>query len=83
MTCREFADFIADYLSGALSADSRTNFEEHLRLCVNCQKYLAGYKDTVKLGKAAFADENGAVPAQVPEELVQAILRAKGTRQRP
>jgi hypothetical protein len=80
MTCREFADFMADYRSRELSADICGAFEHHLRLCVNCQKYLTGYEEAVKLGKRAFADENDALPRQVPEELVQAILRAKGIR---
>ena len=83
MTCREFADFLADYLSGELASDSRTAFEEHLRSCVNCQRYLAGYKETVKLGKGAFAEQDAIIPAQVPDELVQAILRARGARQQP
>jgi anti-sigma factor RsiW len=78
MTCREFADFMADYLSGELPADSRVAFEQHLRLCVNCQHYLAGYQETVKLGRRAFLDEDAVVPPQVPEELIQAILRARG-----
>ncbi len=77
MTCREFADFIADYLSGELPPDSRAAFEHHLRLCANCERYLTGYKETVKLGKRAFADADAAVPPEVPEELVQAILRAR------
>ena len=80
MTCREFADFMADYLSGELPSDSRTAFEHHLRLCVNCQRYLAGYEETVKLGKRVFADDDAVVPAQVPEELVQAILNARRGR---
>jgi len=80
MTCREFADFMADYLSGELPADSRSAFEQHLRLCVNCQKYLAGYEETVKLGKRAFDDDDDAVPSRVPEELVRAILAAKRAR---
>jgi len=80
VTCREFADFMADYLSGELPSDSRTAFEHHLRLCVNCQRYLAGYEETVKLGKRVFADDDAVVPAQVPEELVQAILNARRGR---
>jgi anti-sigma factor RsiW len=79
VTCREFADFIADYLSGELPPDSRASFEHHLLLCANCGKYLAGYEATVKLGKRAFADEDATVPPQVPEELVQAILRARSS----
>ena len=77
MTCREFADFMGDYLSGELPADTRAAFEYHLQLCVNCQKYLAGYEETVKLGKRAFDGDDAAVPAEVPEELVQAILDAQ------
>ena len=79
MTCREFADFIADYLSGELPPDSWASFERHLRLCANCEKYLAGYEATVKLGKRAFADDDATLPPQVPEELVQAILTARKT----
>ena len=55
VTCREFADFMADYLSGELPAGVRSAFDHHLRLCPNCQQYLAGYEETVKLGKRAFA----------------------------
>lgn len=77
MTCREFADFMADYLSGELPAESRQQFERHLQLCENCRKYLTGYEESVKLGKRAFEDEDAAVPADVPEELVKAILASR------
>ena len=77
MTCREFADFMADYLSGELSADVRTSFDHHVSVCPNCSKYLTSYEETVKLGKFAFDDENAAVPADVPDELVKAILGAR------
>ena len=80
MTCREFADFMADYLSGELSADARITFEHHLALCANCRNYLTSYEETVKLGKAAFDDEHAAVPAEVPEQLVKAILDASARR---
>ena len=77
MTCREFADFIMDYLSGELSSESRAQFEHHLSLCTNCRKYLTSFEETVKLGKRAFDDDAAAVPADVPEELVKAILAAR------
>ena len=77
MTCREFADFIAGYLSSELPAPTRDAFDRHLGLCPNCQRYLASYTDTIKLGKAAFDDENAAVPATVPDDLVRAILEAR------
>ena len=77
MTCREFADFIGDYFEGELESDVRHDFERHLRVCSNCRKYLAGYEQTVKLGQVAFLDAEAAVPDEVPEELVEAILNAR------
>lgn len=77
MTCREFADFIIDYISGGLSVESRTQFEDHLSVCPNCRSYLAGYEETVRLGKRAFDDDDTAVPSEVPDELVRAILSAR------
>ena len=77
MTCREFAGFMADYLSGELSADVRARFEQHLNVCSNCVKYLAGYADTIALGRAAFKDDDDEVPGEVPNALVKAILAAR------
>ena len=77
MTCREFADFMMDYLSGEMSSESRAQFEHHLSVCINCRKYLTSYEETVKLGKRAFDDEDAALPADVPEQLVKSILAAR------
>jgi anti-sigma factor RsiW len=80
VTCREFADFMADYLSNELPPDHRRPFEHHLSLCLNCQRYLTSYRETVALGKRAFADDDAALPADVPEGLVKAILAARPPR---
>jgi anti-sigma factor RsiW len=80
VTCREFADFMADYVSGELSATVRAALDRHLALCPNCRRYLTSYEETIKLGKAAFDDDDAAVPATVPEELVKAILDARARR---
>ena len=77
MTCRELSEFIADYLSGEIPADTRQQFDRHLFLCANCVNYLASYKATMELGRRAFEDEDADVPPQVPEELVKAILAAR------
>jgi len=79
VTCRELADFMGDYLSGELPPALRGRFDYHLTLCINCQRYLASYRETVALGKQAFADA-AALPADVPEELVKAILAARSSR---
>lgn len=77
MTCREFADFIAEYLAGELPAEARAAFDHHLGLCVNCRKYLTSYEETVKLGKRAFDEESAQLPSDVPQQLVDAILAAR------
>ena len=77
MSCREFANFIADYLSGELPLPLRAQFDQHLDVCVNCVRYLDGYKATIALGKAAFDANDAPVPAEVPEDLVKAILASR------
>jgi anti-sigma factor RsiW len=77
VTCREFADFMMDYLGGELPSESRESFERHLAVCENCQKYLAGYRETVRLGQHAFEDSEKALPSDVPDDLVKAILSAR------
>ena len=77
MTCRELADFLDEYLANRLSGDVRTQFEHHLRVCPNCRRYLTSYEAGVQLGKHAFDDEKAPLPADVPEELVEAILAAR------
>ena len=77
MTCREFADFMAEYLSGELPASARLTFETHLERCENCRTYLSIYEETIRLGRGAFANEAELLPANVPERLVKAILAAR------
>ena len=80
MTCREFAEFMADYLSGELSPETRVQFERHLNVCPNCVAYLSNYRDTVALGRQVFTDDDAAVPGDVPDDLVQAILTSRRSR---
>lgn len=76
MTCREFADFIMDYMTGELPGDERALFERHLQRCPHCPEYLKQYEDSVKAGRRAFDALDDDVPVSVPDELVQAILQA-------
>jgi anti-sigma factor RsiW len=77
MTCREFTDFLAEYLAGDLPAAARAPFEHHLEICVNCRRYLAQYRETIALGRVSFEDLDAVVPDDVPEDLVAAILAAR------
>jgi anti-sigma factor RsiW len=77
LNCREFIDFVMDYLSCELTDDTRAEFERHLDRCPNCVRYLETYKITVALGHVAFDSLESEVPGEVPEELIQAILSAQ------
>jgi predicted anti-sigma-YlaC factor YlaD len=77
MTCRELADFLDDYLDGALAADVRGRFETHLTECRDCLVYLRGYRDTVRLLRDVGGDDDAEPPADVPADLVRAILAAR------
>jgi anti-sigma factor RsiW len=78
MNCREFTEFLHEYLFGDLPAGERAEFEKHLAECPWCVAYLDSYRKTIQLEQAAFAAPADAPPpADVPEEFVQAILRAR------
>ena len=81
LTCREFVEFLDDYLGGALPEHVVAHFHEHLSACPSCVSYARTYQDTVRLAKKALGDD--APVSGVPEELVQAILAARGYSQNP
>lgn len=78
MTCRELVDFLMAYLDRELPLDQRERFERHLAVCPECVDYMTGYIETVRMGKMACAPLDAPVSGNVPEELVRAILAAKG-----
>ena len=77
MSCLEFNQFIDDYLAQELSPKETRLFELHLKVCADCQTYLAEYKKTIALNKAAWAEEKTEDLGEIPDELIQAILKAK------
>jgi anti-sigma factor RsiW len=77
VTCRELASFLDDYLADGLPFATMEAFDRHLSACTNCRRYLASYRETIRLGKRAFDTDLGSVPRDVPEQLIQAILRAR------
>ncbi len=80
MTCRELNECILDYYSGELEPEERACFEAHLACCPDCVDYLRSYAETIRLGKGAFSHPDDPLPADVPDELVQAILAAARRR---
>ena len=77
MTCREFEEFVLAYLDGELPARQAKIFEWHLRICRECREYLAAYKRTIEIGKAALGPADESVPGDVPEDLIRAVLESR------
>ena len=76
LTCRELIGFLTAYLDGELAPEARAAFEAHLSLCPVCVDYLASYRETIRLGRKA-CEPDAELPADVPPELVDAILAAR------
>ena len=77
ISCREFEAFVMAYSDGDLPNRQRIIFEFHLKMCRECRDYLAAYQRTIDVAKTAFEDADAPVPADVPEDLVKAILAAR------
>ena len=77
ITCREFEEFVLSYLDGELPARQARIFEWHLRICRECREYLAAYRRTIELGAAVLGPAQEAVPEDVPEDLVRAVLDSR------
>ncbi|MBM4256001.1 MAG: hypothetical protein FJ147_08905 [Deltaproteobacteria bacterium] len=77
MTCREFVEFLWCYIDNDLSPVERATFDEHLAKCPDCVKYLQQYQATTRIGKAVEVSSSEPIPSDVPEDLVQAILKSR------
>jgi anti-sigma factor RsiW len=77
LTCKQLLDFLDDYVAEDLAPDARREFDRHLALCPPCVAYLEGYRETIRLGRASLEASDAPAPADVPDELVRAILTAR------
>jgi hypothetical protein len=81
LTCREIAEFLLGYLERELDEQVLAEFDTHLHRCPPCEVYLETYRETVELvrrcGKRECDEADKAKWQKPPEDLVQAILKAK------
>lgn len=82
ISCKALIDFLDDYVEERLTSAERSRFEEHLAVCTACVRYLDDYRGTVR-ALALVARGADDLPRDVPEELVAAILAARGAAARP
>ena len=83
MTADTYAGLDAAYLLGALDADERLAYEEHLATCSSCQVSLADISAIppllAGLDESACASPIDAVPMPVPASMLPRLLQAAAT----
>lgn len=57
LSCREFVEFVTDYLERALDPRERLRCEHHLVVCSGCADYLDGMQATIRLTRALAAGD--------------------------
>ncbi len=77
ISCKEFENFIVDYIEGTLDNRRRRLFEFHIKLCTECREYLAAYKAGMEAARQGLADDESPVPDEVPEDLVAAVIASQ------
>ena len=80
MSCAQFDEFICNYLDGKLPLWQRLKFKIHLGMCKDCRHFLAAYKTSIELQQRILRTPDAPVPDDVPEDLVQAILKTRKSR---
>jgi anti-sigma factor RsiW len=81
LSCREFTEFLNDYVDDALPPQRKLVFERHLEICADCRNYLQSYRETMKESALALGHALDVPPRPVPEGLILAVLRA--AREKP
>ena len=85
MTCRDLVDRLGEYVDDdpdstrgqRLAPELRRALDEHLDLCPPCVEYLESYVAALEAGRQVFdAELEDEGCAQLPEALVQSILKA-------
>jgi len=78
VTCAQIAEFLTDFIDEELPDAVHADFVAHMVICPDCQRYLDSFRKTIELGRGAYdpIDPIKEV-ADIPELLVQAILRAR------
>jgi hypothetical protein len=75
ITCREFEEFLSDYVEDRLTDAQLTLFNRHMAVCPFCRTSLAAYIKAVEMGQSACAeDEKDQIFDRAPQELIDAIL---------
>lgn len=73
VSCKQAYDLLFSYLEGELAPATTQSLEAHFALCPPCQEFLASYRKTPSITRAALDAE---VPGEVTDKLMD-FLRAR------
>lgn len=73
--CEQFENFLLAYIEDDLSPSQRRVVNLHLRACPDCRRYVTDYRRTLQALKVSKVEDDATL-AEVPEDLIQAILKA-------
>jgi Predicted transmembrane transcriptional regulator (anti-sigma factor) len=77
ITCAEADAFLGDYVDGQLPPRQRILFERHIESCPACKRYLKRYRTMQRLLERQREAAASDAATAMPEDLVQAILKAR------
>ena len=80
LTCKEFDDFMVDYLDQDMPVWQKVMCWLHLKMCRECADFVRDYQRTIVLGQMAYDDPAEPVPSSVPDELIKAALAHQKTK---
>jgi len=75
LNCREFEEFIDDYIDGKLPSSVSRKVYLHLLACWDCKSYIRAYKRSIEMGKAFCDKLDSEVLEDVPDELISIVLK--------
>ncbi len=84
LNCKEFEQFIDDYIDGSLPENVSRKVYLHLLACGDCRSYITAYQSSIEMGKAICDKLDSEVPEDVPEELITLVLeniKQKGSKE--
>ena len=76
LSCKEFVEFLGEYVDEVIPIERRKIFERHLAICPDCTAYLASYRRTIEMTRASADVDVKAIVEGMPEELVVAIVES-------
>jgi len=74
LTCKEFDEFMMNYLEGDLPVWQKYMCWLHIKMCRECAYFVRQYHRVVALGQNTFDFPDDPVPDSVPEDLIKAAL---------